>query len=159
MKSPSFSVRSVAWVENKRNDESSPRRDLGTRRVKPKGLTSVLRSQRKNMIGYMTLRQFFQPAFERDLSTTCLLNFRKFSTAGHSVISAVTSSPLRAISKAPSTSICFHFENKMFIESFSQLCLFWHSVFWIRLAQTSVKQLLFVFGLSAIKVWHQSIAF
>ena len=44
------------------------------------------------------------------------------------------SSPFRAISKAPSTSICFHFENKMFIESFSQLCLFWHSVFWIRLA-------------------------
>ena len=130
MKSPSFSVRSVAWVKNKRNDESSPRRDLGTRRVKPKGLTSVLRSQRKNMIGYMTLRQFSQPALERDLSTTCLLNFRKiFSTAGHSVISAVTSSPLRAISKAPSTSTCFHFENKMFIESFSQLCLFWHSVF------------------------------
>ena len=77
MKSPSFSVRSVAWVKNKRNDESSPRRDLGTRRVKPKGLTSVLRSQRKNMIGYMTLRQFSQPALERDLSTTCLLNFRK----------------------------------------------------------------------------------
>ena len=77
MKSPSFSVRSVAWVKNKRNDESSPRRDLGTRRVKPKGLTSVLRSQRKNMIGYMTLRQFSQPALERDLSTMCLLNFWK----------------------------------------------------------------------------------
>ena len=92
--------------------------------MKPKGLTSVLHSQRKNMIGYMMLRQFSQPALERDLSTMCLLNLEKFSTAGHSVISAVTSSPLRAISKAPSTSVCFHFENKMFIKSFSQLCLF-----------------------------------